>query len=84
MRLTQKFYVSAYLAMNEDGKVDSFCQALETQIRSEAMKAGAHTMNDASRIALNVDVAFYGAGAFSYTLHGGPSGPVPMNNVSFE
>ena len=94
-RLTQRFSVAAYLAefrnvtpaiphMTEDEKVDLFCQGLKTQIRLEVMKAGARTMNDASRIALNVDAALFGAGAFSYTPYRGPSGPVPMDIGNVE
>ena len=94
-RLTQRFSVAAYLAefrnvilaipqMTEDEKVDRFCQGLKPQIRLEVMKAGARTMNDASRIALNVDAALYGAGAFSYTPYQGPSRPVPMDIGNVE
>ena len=94
-RLTQRFSVAAYLAefrniiltiphMTEDEKVDRFCQGLKPQIRLEVMKAGARTMNDASRIALNVDAALYGAGAFSYTPYRNPSGPVPMDIGNVE
>ena len=94
-RLTQRFSVAAYLAefrnviltiphMTEDEKVDRFCQGLKPQIRLEVMKAGARTMNDASRIALNVDAALFGAGAFSYTPYRSPSGPVPMDIGNVE
>ena len=59
--------------MTEDKKVDRFCQGLKPQIRLEVIKAGARDSNDASRIALNVDAALYGASAFSFTPYRNPS-----------
>jgi len=94
-RLTQRYSVAAYLAefrnivlaiplMTEDEKVDRFCQGLKPQIRLEVMKAGAQTMNDASRVALNVDAALYGAGLFSPMPYRSQQVPVPMDIGNME
>lgn len=94
-RLTQRYSVAAFLAefrntvlaipnMTEDEKVDRFCQGLKPQIRLEVMKAGARTMNDASRVALNVDAALYGAGIFSFSQPRSPQVPVPMDIGNLE
>ena len=48
------------------------------------MKAGAQTMNDASRVALNVDAALYGAGMFSPTPYRSQQVPVPMEIGNIE
>ena len=94
-RLTQRYSVAAFLAefrntilaipnMTEDEKVDRFCQGLKPQIRLEVMKAGAQTMNDASRVALNVDAALYGAGVFTFAQSRSPQTPVPMDIGNLE
>ena len=57
--------------MSEGEKVDRFSQGLNPNIKLEVMKAGAQTMNDASRIALNVDSALFGAGMFRFQNNGG-------------
>jgi len=75
-KLTQRNSVSAYLAefrnvslmipnMTEDEKVDRFCVGLKPQIRLEVLKSGVQTLEQAARIALNVDSALYGAEMFS-------------------
>lgn len=93
-RLVQRTSVSSYLSefrnivlmittMSEGEKVDRFCQGLKPQVRLEVMKAGAQTMNDASRIALNVDAALFGAGMYqSYGFQS--SAPTPMEIGNFE
>ena len=50
--------------MSEGEKVDRFCQGLKPKVRLEALKAGEQNMNDASRIALNVDAECFGAGSY--------------------
>ena len=71
-QLLQRTSVSSYLSdfrnivltipnMNEGEKVDRFCQGLKPQIKLDVMKSGAQSINDASRIALNVDSALFGA-----------------------
>ena len=94
-RLVQRTSVSSYLSefrnivltipgMNEGEQVDRFCQGLKPQIRLEVMKAGAQNMNDASRIALNVDAALFGAGMFRPQWPGRFSAPTPMEIGNFE
>lgn len=76
-RLVQRTSVTNYLSefrnivltipgMSEGEKVDRFSQGLKPNIRLEVMKSGAQTMTDASRIALNVDSALFGAGMFRF------------------
>lgn len=76
-RLVQRTSVTHYLTefrnivltipgMSEGEKVDRFSQGLKPNIRLEVMKAGAQTMAEASRIALNVDSALFGAGMFRH------------------
>ena len=94
-QLTQKTSVSSYLSefrnivltipnMNEVEKVDRFCQGLKPQIRLEVMKAGAQTMNDASKIALNVDSALFGAGMLGFQQTYSNSHPTPMEIGNME
>lgn len=91
-RLVQRYTVSTYLSefrniiltipgISEGEQVDRFCQGLKPQIRLEVMKAGAQTMNDASRIALNVDAALHGAGM--YGMQNGFN-PTPMEIGNYE
>lgn len=96
-KLVQKTSVSQYLTefrnivlmitdMSEGEKVDRFTQGLKRSIRLEVMKAGATTMADASRIALNVDSALFGAGLFR-SFNSSPSrteGYAPMEIGNFE
>ena len=74
-RLAQKTSVSAYLTefrnvclsipgMSEGEKVDRFVRGLKPLVRIEVIKAGAQSMDDASRIALSVDSALFGARMF--------------------
>ena len=94
-RLFQKTSVSSYLSefrnvvlmipgMTEGEKVDRFCQGLKPQIRLEVLKSGAQTMNDASRIALNVDSAIFGAQRFIFTRNGESTNPTPMEIGNIE
>ncbi len=69
--------------ISEGEQVDRFCQGLKPQVRLEIMKAGAQTMNDASRIALNVDAALFGAG-MHHEYYGYSSGPTPIEIGNFE
>ncbi len=93
-RLVQRTSVSTYLSefrniiltipgISEGEQVDCFCQGLKPQVRLEFMKAGAQTMNEASRIALNVDAALFGAG-MHHGYYGHTSGPTPMDIGNFE
>lgn len=90
-KLVQRSSVSSYLSefrnialtipgINEGEMVDRFCQGLKPQIRLEVLKAGVKTMDEATRIALNVDSALFGAGMLAFQGHGIPStgGAVPM------
>ena len=88
-RLFQKTSVTSYLTefrnvvltipdISEGEKLDRFCQGLKPQIRVEVMKAGVQSVNDAARIALNVDSAIYGAGSFMRGNFGRDSTPTPM------
>ena len=94
-KLYQKTSISAYLSefrnialtipgMIEDEQVDRFCQGLKPQIRLEVMKYGARTMSDASRIALNVDSALFGAGMLRFQPRQGSFGPTPMDIGNLE
>lgn len=94
-RLIQRTSVSSYLSefrnivltipgMNASEQVDRFCQGLKPQIRLEVMKAGARTMNDASRIALNVDAALFGSGMLNYQWSNRVSVPTPMEIGNVE
>ncbi len=75
-RRVQKTSVSSYLSefrnivlalpnMSAGEQVDRFCQDLEVQAGMGVIKSGARTINDASRIALNVGAALFDAGMFS-------------------
>ncbi len=75
-RLVQRTSVSSYLSefrdivltipsMSEAEQFDRFCHGLKPQVCLEVMNSGAQTINDAARIALNVDAALFGAGMFS-------------------
>lgn len=72
--------------ISEAEKLDKFVNGLKPMIRLEVLKAGCNNMHDASRIALNVDSALYGAGMF----HGNnassseSSGPQPMEIGNVE
>jgi len=92
--LQQKGSVSSYLNifrnitisipnMSEDEKLDKFCAGLKPNIRLEVLKAGPSNMDDASRIALNVDSALYGIGMFS-SNSSNSSGPTPMDIGNVE
>ena len=92
-QLQQKGSVSTYLNLfrnivigipniSEDEKLDKFCAGLKTEIRLEVLKAGPSNMDDASRIALNVDSAMYGTGMFSPSRN--HSGPTPMDIGNVE
>ena len=94
-RLIQRTSVSSYLSefrnivltipgMNASEQVDRFCQGLKPHIRLEVMKAGARTMNDASRIALNVDAALFGSGMLNNQWNNRVSGPTPMEIGNVE
>lgn len=95
-RLVQRTSVTSYLAefrnivltipgMSEGDKVDRFCQGLKPNIRLEVLKAGAQTMQEASKIALNVDSALFGAGMFNFQYGGRFTGsqytPMEIGNV---
>ena len=88
-RLYQKTSVTSYLSefrnvtltipdMSEGEKVDRFCQGLKPQVRLEVMKTGPQSMNDAARIALNIDSAIFGARAHGNFNYGIESRPTPM------
>ena len=91
----QRYSVSAYLNefrnivltisdMNDGEMVDRFCQGLKPQIRLEVLKAGVTTMDEAARIALNVDGALFGAGIFTQQLQSSRSAPTPMEIGNVE
>lgn len=100
-KLVQRTSVSAYLSefrnmalmiadMSEGEKLDRFCQGLKPEIRLEVLKAGTNTIDQASRIALSVDSALFGAGMISsskqgqsYSVSGG-SGATPMEIGNLE
>ncbi len=69
--------------ISEEEQVDQFCQGLKPQVRLEFMKAGAQTIKEASRIALNIDAALFGFrmyhGYYSHT-----SGSTPIEIDKFE
>ena len=73
--------------ISEAEKLDKFLNGLKPMIRLEVLKSGCDNMNDASRIALNVDSALYGAGMFhGQNQAGQSSGPQPMDigNIQSE
>ncbi len=88
-RLVQNKSVALYLEtfrnivisipdISEAEKLDKFLNGLKPMIRLEVLKAGCKNMNDASRVALNVDSALYGAGMFHGQNVFSDSGPQPM------
>ena len=94
-RLVQRTSVSSYLSefrdivltipnMSEGEQVDRFCHGLKPQVRLKVMKSGAQTINDASRIALNVEAALFGAGMFSYGGVMRSDDPTPMEIGNFQ
>lgn len=96
-KLLQRTSVSSYLTefrnivltipgMSEGEIVDRFCQGLKPNIRLEVLKSGVQTMNEASRIALNVDSALFGAGmlGFQYGRNTGSSQYTPMEIGNVE
>ena len=94
-KIFQKTSVSAYLSefrnitlaipgITEGEKVDRFVQGLKPQVRLEVMKAGSQTMESASRIALNVDSALFGAGMYFNQGYISQAGPTPMEIGNFE
>ena len=74
----------AITEMNEEEKVDRFVQGLKPQVRLEVLKSNARTMNDASRIALNVDSALFNAGMFRFQGYMQDPAPTPMEIGNFE
>ena len=88
-RLYQKTSVAAYLSefrniiltipeVNDGEKLDRFCQGLKSQIKIEVLKAGAKNLEEASRIALNVDSALFGSRSNYYQRFQREKSPVPM------
>ncbi len=89
-KLTQTSSVASYLEsfrnivlsiadMSEAEKLDKFLTGLKPMIRLEVLKSGCTNINDASRIALNVDSALYGSGMFqSQNAFNNSFGPQPM------
>ena len=94
-KLIQRTSVSDYLTefrnltltitgMNEEEKVDRFVQGLKPHVRLEVLKSNARTMNDASRIALNVDSALFNAGMFRFQGYRQDPAPTPMEIGNFS
>ena len=94
-RLYQKTSVAVYLSefrnivltipeINDGEKLDRFCQGLKPQIKIEVLKAGAKTLEEASRIALNVDSAIFGSRSNSYYRYQREQSPVPMEIGNME
>lgn len=54
--------------------MDRFCQGLKPNIGIEVLKAGAQKMPEASRIALNIDSALFGAEMVNFQSGGGFAG----------
>lgn len=91
-KLVQKTSVSSYLNefrnlvltitdINEGEKLDKFCAGLKPNVRLEVLKSGPSTIDEAARIALNVDSALYGAGMFTpYSQYTQPE-PMDIGNV---
>ncbi len=78
-RLVQRTSVSEYLfefrkivlmipGVNEGEQLDRFFHGLKRHIRLEVLRAGARSMDEAARIALNVASALLGAGCFRFKL----------------
>ena len=92
-KLFQRTSVSCYLSefrnivltipgIIEGEQVDKFCQGLKPNVRLEIMNAGIQSINEASRIALNVDSALFGSGIYpAYSKEA--SGPTPMEIGNF-
>ena len=83
--LEEKYISLKNKNQKKETKVDRFSQGLKPNIRLEVMKAGAQTMSDASRIALNVGSALFGSGMFRFQNNGGFPGsqytPMEIGNV---
>lgn len=96
-KLVQRTSVSAYLNefrnlvitipnINEDEKLDKFCAGLKPMIRLEVLKSGPENVDQAARVALNVDSAIFGVGQSSsgFASGGNDSGPQPMDIGNVE
>lgn len=88
-RLIQKTSVSTYLSefrnivltipeINDGEKLDRFIQGLKPQVKIEVLKAGAKNLDEASRIALNVDSAIFGSRLNRFQASDLRQSPVPM------
>ncbi len=58
--------------VNEGEKLYRFCQGLKLLIRLQVLKVGARSMDEAARIALNVDSAMFGEGMLPFQAQGRP------------
>ena len=98
-KLSQRTSASSYLTevrntvlaipgVSDDEKLDRFCSVLNTQVKLEVLKSNPATVDDAARIALNVDSALFGAGMYSsWGLQPsgfGSSGPQPIDIEKLE
>lgn len=72
--------------LSEAEKLDKFVSGLKPMIRLEVLKAGCNNIDDASRVALNVDSAYYGSGIFlgNSVPSSESSGPQPMDIGNVE
>ena len=92
--LFQRTSVSSYLfefrnivftitGMSEVEQVDRFCQGLKLNVRLAVLNAGVQSINEASRITLNVDSALFGAGMY-HACSKEASGPTLLEIGNFE
>ncbi len=52
--------------VNEAAQLDRFCQGLKPAYQVEVLKPGARSMDEAARIALNVDSAMFDPGMLPF------------------
>ncbi len=58
--------------VNEREQLDRFCHGLKPHIKLEVLKAGARSLDEAARIALNVDSAMFGTVLLPFQAQGRP------------
>ena len=66
--------------ITDDEKMDRFTFGLKPHVRIEVLKSNVRTFDEATRIALNVDRALFGAGMFRGISENGPV-PMEIGNV---
>ena len=93
-KITQKYSVGNYLNVfrnlvidisdiSDSEKLARFCEGLKPHILLEVRKSNPSTFDEAAKIALDVDGAYFGAGVYG-NASSGNDGPVPMQIGNLE